>query len=121
MANQSAQVNEVFLRTCTFAQLRLLPLGDELGYGHESDGFYRAGLYSTTMFVPERRFRIVQPYGRHVGRESTTISEHATAAEAFAEIDRLAEQMARTGAKPETVTLLVVDASGAVVRRPGAH
>jgi hypothetical protein len=31
-------------------------------------------------------YRIVQPYGRDVGRESTSISEHATIAEAFAEI-----------------------------------
>jgi hypothetical protein len=55
-----------------------------------------------------------------VGRESTTISEHVTAIEAFAEIDRLAAEMVRTGARSETVTLLVVDATGAVVRRPGA-
>ena len=72
-----------------------------------------------TAFSP--RFRIVQPYGRDVGRESTTISENATVAEAFAEIDRLAEQMVRTGARPETVTLLVVDARGSVVARRGTH
>jgi hypothetical protein len=31
-------------------------------------------------------FRIVQPWGRDKAREATLISEHATAAEAFAEI-----------------------------------
>jgi hypothetical protein len=66
-------------------------------------------------------FRIVQPYGRDVGRESTTISEHASVTDAFAEIDRLAAEMMRTGARLETVTLFVVDATGAIVTRPGAH
>jgi hypothetical protein len=32
---------------------------------------------------------------------SATISEHATVAEAIAEIDRLAEQMVRTAARPD--------------------
>ena len=32
----------------------------------------------------------MQPYGRDKAREATIISQHATAAEAFAEIDRLA-------------------------------
>ena len=66
-------------------------------------------------------YGIVQPFGRDVGRESTTFSEHPSVAEAFAEIDRLAAEMVRTGAGPETVTLLVVDATGTVVTRPGAH
>ena len=43
-------------------------------------------------------FRIVQPYGPDKGRQATIISEHASAAEAFAEIDRLSAQMLRTGA-----------------------
>ena len=34
-------------------------------------------------------YRIVQPYGRDKARESTVISEHQAAADAFAEIDRL--------------------------------
>lgn len=67
------------------------------------------------------KYRIVQPYGRDVARESTLISEHATSAEAFAEIGRLAAQMARTGARPDTVTFVVIDASGAVLARPGVH
>jgi hypothetical protein len=56
-----------------------------------------------------------------VGRESTTINEHATVAEAFAEIERLVAQVLRTGGKPETITLLLVDAAGSVVTRPGIH
>ena len=36
--------------------------------------------------------RIVQPYGRDKAREATLINEHATAAEAFAQIDRLSER-----------------------------
>ena len=66
-------------------------------------------------------FRIAQPYGPDVGRESTTISEHATAAEAFAEIDRLAAQMARTGAPSDAITLVVLDPAGQLLRRPQTH
>ena len=66
-------------------------------------------------------FRIVQPYGRDVGRQSATVSGHATVAEAFAALDVLTEQMVRTGVKPDTVTLIVLDASGAIMARPGAH
>jgi hypothetical protein len=56
-----------------------------------------------------------------VGRESTTLSEHATAADAFAEIDHLAAQMARTGAPSDAITLVVLDATGRVVHRPQTH
>ena len=67
-------------------------------------------------------FRIVQPYGRDLARDATVISEHATAADAFREIDRLASEMARTGAPSDAVTLVVVDAAaGRVVQRPGTH
>ena len=65
-------------------------------------------------------FRIVQPWGPDRVRQATVISEHATAAEAFAEIDRLASEMVRTGAPSDAVELLVADASGRLVRRPGA-
>ena len=65
-------------------------------------------------------FRVVQPWGPDTGTQSTMVSEHASAAEAFAEIDRLAAQMVRTGAPSDAVTLMVVDADGRV-RRPGAH
>jgi hypothetical protein len=66
-------------------------------------------------------FRIVQPWGPDKARQATIISEHATAAEAFAEIDRLSAQMVRTGARSDYVELLVVDAAAQIVRRPDAH
>jgi hypothetical protein len=40
-------------------------------------------------------FRVVQPFGRDKARQSTVISEHPTAAAAFAEIDSIS---AREGA-----------------------
>jgi hypothetical protein len=40
-----------------------------------------------------------------------------TAAEASAEIDRKSEQMARTGARPDAVELIVVDDADKVVLR----
>jgi hypothetical protein len=63
-------------------------------------------------------YRIVQPYGRDKARESTVISEHQSAADAFAEIDRLSAQMVRTGAPSDAVELVVVDA---IIQRPEAH
>jgi hypothetical protein len=66
-------------------------------------------------------FRVVQPYGRNVGSESTVVSEHHTAAAAFAEIDRLASEMVRTGARSDSIEMLVVDAAGRVIVRPGVH
>jgi hypothetical protein len=49
------------------------------------------------------------------------VSEHATAREAFEEIDRLADRLVRTGAPSDAVELLVVDNHGGIVRRPDAH
>lgn len=56
-----------------------------------TDGWDR--VYAST----RASFRVVQPCGRHVARESTLISEHPTAAAAFAEIDRLAFEMGANG------------------------
>lgn len=66
-------------------------------------------------------YRVVQPWGRDKSREATLISEHPTAAEAFAEIDRLSAQMVRTGAPSDAVELIVVDARGGLVPRHDAH
>ena len=63
-------------------------------------------------------FRVVQPYakyGKDKARESMIISEHATAAGAFAEIDRLSSEMARTGALSNAIELLAVDAERRIV------
>ena len=66
-------------------------------------------------------YRVVQPYGPDKAREATIISEHQTAADAFAEIDRLSAQMVRTGAPSNAVELLVVDPAGRIIQRPEAH
>lgn len=63
------------------------------------------------------KFYVVQPYGRDRVRESTLIYEANTATEAFDEIDRLAEQMKRTGARSDSIELLVVDDRGEIVHR----
>ena len=56
-----------------------------------------------------------------MGRESTLLSEHGTAAKAFAEIDRLASEIVRTGARGDYVELFVVDGAGRLMRRPDAQ
>lgn len=60
---------------------------------------------------------VVQPYGRDKAREATVVFEAESAEAAFAEIERLAAQMARTGAAPDSIELLVVDEERRVVRR----
>jgi hypothetical protein len=67
------------------------------------------------------RFRIVQPYGPDKARQSTLISKHRSAADAFATIDCLAAEMARIGVPSDAIELVVVDHAGEIVRRPGAH
>jgi hypothetical protein len=66
-------------------------------------------------------YRVVQPWGRDKARDATLISEHTTAAEAFTESDRLAAQMVQTGAPSDAVELIMVDAVGGMVPRPGTH
>lgn len=66
-------------------------------------------------------YRVVQPYGRHISTQSTLISEHPTAADAFAAIDQMVAQMIRTGAPSDAIELIVIDSAGHRVMRPGAH
>ena len=66
-------------------------------------------------------FRIVQPWGPDKARDATLISQHASPVEAFAEIDRLASVMVRTGVPSDAVELIVVDQDDRIVQRPGAH
>jgi hypothetical protein len=54
-------------------------------------------------------------------RQATVISEHATAAAAFVEIDRLSSEMVRMGAPSDAVDVLVFDGDGHQVGRPGVH
>jgi hypothetical protein len=71
--------------------------------------------------LPATTCRIVQPYGRDVTLQSTLISVHPTTVHAFAEIDRLAEQMGATGARSDAVKPIVIDAGGRRVERPNRH
>ena len=66
-------------------------------------------------------YRILQPWGPDRARQSTLLSEHATSAKAFAEIDRLAAQMVRTGVRSDAIELVVVDSEGRLIVRPHAH
>ena len=66
-------------------------------------------------------YRVVQPWGEDRAHEATLISEHATVADAFAEIDRLSAQMVRTGAPSNAVEFVVVDDASRIVQRPGTH
>jgi hypothetical protein len=69
-------------------------------------------------YVLPLSFRVVRPYGRDKAREATTISEHATASEAFAEIDGLRARIARAGMPANKIELIVVDAADQIVPRP---
>jgi hypothetical protein len=67
-------------------------------------------------------FRAVQLWGRDKVQQSTMLSEHQTAAAAFAEIDRLTTQMARTGAPADAIELVDVDVERAtLIGRLGTH
>ena len=66
-------------------------------------------------------FRVVQPWGPHKGRQATLISEHHTAAAAFAEIDRLSAEMVRTGAPSDAIERVVVDVADQIVQRSSAR
>jgi hypothetical protein len=78
------------------------------------------------MVVPDagdvhKPFRVVQPWERHKARQSTVVSEHETADDAFNEINRLSTELAGTGAPSNAVELLVIDEDGRVVTRPNAN
>ena len=58
-----------------------------------------------------KRFRVVQPLGNDVVTESTIVSTHDNAVDAFAEIDRVADQMRRTSGGADLVRLTVASTS----------
>jgi hypothetical protein len=67
-------------------------------------------------------FRVVQPWGPDKIQQNTILSEHSTAAAAFAEIDRLSSEMVRTGAPADAIELVVIDVERAtIIRRSGTH
>jgi hypothetical protein len=63
----------------------------------------------------------VQPWGKDKGRQASVLSEHATSAEAFAAIDRMTQRSAPLGTRIEVLELLVADADGNIVARPGVQ
>ena len=69
-------------------------------------------------YVPPLSFRVVRPYGRDKAREATAISEHATASEAFAEIDGLRARISRAVCPLTRFELIVIDAADQIVPRP---
>ena len=60
------------------------------------------------------KYRVVHPWGPDKGQQATLQSEHATIDEAFAALDAIRAQMARTGAPSDAIELLVVNESGDV-------
>jgi hypothetical protein len=61
----------------------------------------------------------VQPWGAEKAKQSTAVTTRETVEAAFAEIDRMAAQMLKTGCPSDTVELIVVDEAGRIIRRPG--
>jgi hypothetical protein len=68
--------------------------------------------------MKEHQYRVVQPWGKDRAQQATVVSTHLTPDAAFAEIDRLATQMVRTGSPSNAVELIVVDPLFRLVRRP---
>ena len=60
------------------------------------------------------------PWGTDKANQSTVVTQRDTIESAFAEIDRMAAQMLKTGCPSDTVELIVVDEAGCIVRRPHA-
>jgi hypothetical protein len=67
------------------------------------------------------KYRIVQPWGPDKARQSTVVSEHRTVAAAFAEIDRVAEEIVKMALPTDAIELVVLDRRGEIVERPGTH
>jgi hypothetical protein len=65
--------------------------------------------------MSEPKFRVVQPWGRDKVKQSTEISRHHTADEAFAAVTALTARMVRTGAPSDAVELIVVDHEGRIL------
>ena len=66
-------------------------------------------------------FRVVQTSGPDAARQRAVLSEHVTAAAAFAEAARVWQQRVRAGSGSEAVEVLVVDDQDRIVSRPDAH
>ncbi len=64
---------------------------------------------------------LVQPWGPDRSRQATVTSIHDTAADAYARLDAIAEQLERDGAPPDYLELYVVDEQRQPVTRPGGQ
>jgi hypothetical protein len=69
------------------------------------------------------RFHIVQPYTDKPDRLLTAIRVRSfeTAAEAFAELDRIGDRLRQFEIAPDSIQLLVVDEQRRPVQRSDAH
>ena len=63
----------------------------------------------------------MQPYGRSLATESTIQSEHQAVVKAFAAFDALVARIVQTGGQPDSITPVVIEAAGQVVRRADSH
>lgn len=68
--------------------------------------------------MAKHEYRVVQPWGSDRAKQSTVVSSHPTADAAFAEIDRVSAQMMRTGARSDSIELLVIDRQYRILLRP---
>jgi len=59
-----------------------------------------------------QEFRIVQPYGADLGLESTVVSCHGSAKDAFDVLDRIAARILAAGNPRDVIELKVIDAEG---------
>lgn len=86
------------------------------------DSRYGAPLGSPVevMTRSEGGYQLVQPYGLRIG-EWTVLGTYDTAADAFAVLDLKTALMLFRGAPSDAIQVLVVDADGKHVPRPGAH
>ena len=58
------------------------------------------------------QYRVAPSVGTDKGQQATLQSEHATIDEAFAALDAIRAQMARTGAPSDAIELIVADDDG---------
>ena len=66
-------------------------------------------------------YHLVQPWGRDTYRQATVLGSHATAKEAYAQLDSIAAKLARDAVPEDYFEIYVVDGQRQPVPRPDAH
>ncbi len=66
-------------------------------------------------------FHLVQPWGDDKYSQATIVSTHATVAEAYAALDRIAEKLHQDEAPEGTLEIYVMDEGRQPAPRPGAQ